>query len=277
MEKSQCFPRYRLEKPKEKTQGGGFESSDAENGNGLLHGQPAGEGRVWVDNILGSTLIRFREHYEDDKIVKDDIFDYCYGILHSEGYRTKYKNDLKKELARIPFAPDFWAFSKIGEQLADLHCGYDKLDGWEEDKLRWEMTSEAREYLMKVEAGDTSSLPEILDKDRDGRKFLNPLYCPKKMQWGDDGSTLKINDHITIRNIPPGAHSYRLAGKSPLQIFASEYYPKKHKATGTVNDRNLLFKEAPHQLLHRIRQLIQVGVETTVLLSQLPEEFETLE
>lgn len=273
---TQVFPRYRLYTT-DKNKGGFFETTGKDDGNGVWHGQISSDNRIWIDNITDTALRNFRENYGDDTIVKDDIFSYCYGILHSEGYRSKYKNDLTKELARIPLAPDFWAFSKIGEQLADLHCGYDKLDGWEEDKLRWEMTSDAQEYLMKVASGDTSSLPEILDKDEDGRKFLNPLYCPKKMQWGDDGSTLKINDHITIRNIPPGAHSYRLAGKSPLQILVSEYYPKKHKATGIVNDRNLLFKDAPHQLLHRIRQLIQVGVETTALLSQLPEEFETAE
>ncbi len=275
LEKAQCFPRYRLEQPKEKTLGGGFESPDVESVNGPLHGRPAGDGRVWVDNILDSTLLLFRKHYQDTMIVKEDVFNYCYGILHSDGYRTKYKNDVKKELARIPFAADFWTFSRIGKQLADLHCGYDKLDGWEYDKLRWKMSAKAQDYLRKVEVDDTSNLPEILDRSENRKKFLNPLYCPKKMQWSDNGATLRVNEHITIGKIPPGAHTYRLAGKSPIQIFVSEYYPKKHKETGIVNDRNLLFKDAPHQLLLRIRQLIQLGVETTDLLSQLPEEFET--
>ena len=33
-------------------------------------------------------------------------------------YRTRFENDLKKELPRIPFAKDFWAFSKAGRKLA---------------------------------------------------------------------------------------------------------------------------------------------------------------
>src|SRR5690554_4180999 len=61
-------------------------------------------------------------------VVKEDIFYYVYGILHSPDYRTSFANDLKKMLPRIPLLEDvrdFWKFSKAGRQLADLHINYE--------------------------------------------------------------------------------------------------------------------------------------------------------
>lgn len=270
VEKTQCFPRYRLESPPESSLGGGFEATA--DGNGVLHGQDCGDGtgRVWIDNILDSTLERYRAHYENDTIVKDDIFFYVYGILHHEGYRAKYKNDLKKELPRIPTAPNFRKFSEIGKSLAELHCDYDQLKGWDDGKLKWELSDEAKDYL----ALPLDQRPFIDEQDPKTDAWLNPFYCEKKMRWTDNGATLKINNHITLQKIPPGAHTYKLAGKSPLEIFAKEYYRKADKKTGIVNDRNLLFADNTENLLLRIRQLIQVGVETTQLLAELPTEFE---
>jgi hypothetical protein len=50
-------------------------------------------------------LQQFRTHYRDKKISKWDIFYYVFGLLHHAGYRTKFADNLKRELPRIPFAP----------------------------------------------------------------------------------------------------------------------------------------------------------------------------
>lgn len=42
---------------------------------------------------------------KNKKIDKWDIFHYVYGLLHHPGYRTKYADNLKRDLPRIPFAP----------------------------------------------------------------------------------------------------------------------------------------------------------------------------
>ena len=262
-EKTQCFPRYRLVPTESLNLGGIFEAEVSTDGNGVLHGQPADEGRVWVDNITDTALRLYRDNYSDDSIVKDDIFFYVYGLLHSEGYRSKYKNDLKKELPRIPMAPDFWSFSVAGRKLADLHCGYDTLEGYPEDKLEFVFSDDHKQTLR----GETPT-------DKKGEP-VDTWRCEKKPQWKNDEHTiLRLNAHITIKNIPAAAHLYKLAGKSPLEIFASEYYVKRHKETGIENDRNLMFKDNPSELLLRIRQLIQVGMETSQILTELPEEFE---
>ena len=67
-----------------------------------------------IDNISDTALNAFRNHYRDDSITKDDIFDYIYGILHAPSYRDEFANDLSKMIPRIPFAPDFRAFAEAG-------------------------------------------------------------------------------------------------------------------------------------------------------------------
>src|SRR5690606_13032609 len=66
--------------------------------------------------------------YPGERISKDDIFYYVYGLLHSEEYRTRYADNLGKELPRIPYvkgAEAFWAFSRAGRALAKLHLNYE--------------------------------------------------------------------------------------------------------------------------------------------------------
>src|SRR5262249_44484517 len=78
------------------------------------------------ENVTDWALYHFREHYDDKKIDKWSIFYYVYGLLHHRGYCEKFADNLKRELPRIPFAPDFRAFATAGERLAKLHLDYEK-------------------------------------------------------------------------------------------------------------------------------------------------------
>ena len=102
---AQCFPRYSYPK-----------STDVVDVADTLPG--IGEALDRIDNISDTALNAFREHYPDNAITKDMIFDYIYGVLHAPNYREQFANDLSKELPRIPFAPDFHAFAEAGKALA---------------------------------------------------------------------------------------------------------------------------------------------------------------
>ena len=56
------------------------------------------------------------------------------GRAKNEGIRSpkqpKFADNLKRELPRIPFAPDFKAFADVGKQLAELHLNYEQLEPW---------------------------------------------------------------------------------------------------------------------------------------------------
>ena len=68
----------------------------------------------------------YRTHYHDDAIAKWDIFHYVYALLHHPAYREKYAANLRRELPRLPFAPDFWGFANAGARLAELHVNYEQ-------------------------------------------------------------------------------------------------------------------------------------------------------
>lgn len=80
------------------------------------------------DNITKATLKSFRTIYSDQKLTKEDIFFYVYGLLHSGQYKEKYSADLAKLLPRIPKVKDFWGFSKSGRALSELHLNYESVE-----------------------------------------------------------------------------------------------------------------------------------------------------
>ena len=210
----------------------------------ILPGYEKGFDRT--DNISDSALQAFRVQYNDYKISKDDIFDYLYGILHAPDYRQRFANDLSKQLPRIPFAPDFRAFVEAGRELAELHLGYETCD----------------EY------------PLITKFSGNGKPRAKHFRIgTKKMRFADAEKTvLIVNDHIRLENIPAEAHRYVVNGRTPLEWFIDRYRIKTDTRSGILNDPNGWF-DAPRDLITAFRRIVHVSVETTRIVSGLPDAF----
>lgn len=231
------FPRWRYRKIEDGQQGGIFDKV-----------QPP-EGYIVEDNILDETLAAYREHYDDDQIEKDDIFYYVYGVLHHPAYKTKYRNDLRKGLPRIPKAPDFWAFAEAGRQLGHLHVDYPELEGYsleQRTSLLFDSTKQDHYRFVKL---------KMITKD-------------------DDTVEIKINEHLTLAGIPSRALEYVVNGKSGLGWIVDRY--RIHKDTkhgsGIVNDANALFDD-PRDFVKLIEQVVQVSLESVDIIEALPAEF----
>jgi type I restriction-modification system DNA methylase subunit len=64
-----------------------------------------------IENVVGKTT-------------PEDVFDYIYAVLHSPGYREKYKEFLKIDFPRVPYPKDkkqFMALAALGKDLRELH------------------------------------------------------------------------------------------------------------------------------------------------------------
>lgn len=225
----QYFPRYRF--PPQDTQAS------------LFGPKPMQER---IDNIPDTAWRAFCTHYRDQTITRDAIFDYIYGVLHAPAYRERFANNLSRDLPRIPFAPDFWAFADAGHQLADLHLRYET----------------GHEYP--------------LDLRYDHRGELRPEHFrigKKKMRWGDDDRTvLVINDHIKLEGIPAEAHQYQVNGRTPLEWFIDRYRITQDTRSGIVKDPNGWFDD-PLDLIPAFRRIVHVSVETVRIVAGLPEVF----
>ena len=85
-------------------------------------------------NIDNTQLLAFEENLDESfserltdcigKYDMMDIFDYCYGILNSNAYRTKYIQLLSIDFPRVPAPINssfFWQVTKLGGCLRKLH------------------------------------------------------------------------------------------------------------------------------------------------------------
>jgi predicted helicase len=188
------------------------------------------------ENITDWALNQFCSHYQDDAIAKWDIFHYVYAVLHHQQYRDRYAANLKRELPRIPFVSDFWAFANAGKRLAEIHVNYEQQP---EYPLRWI---------------ENRNLP--LD------------WRVQKMKLSKDKTQLVYNDFLTLNSIPPKTFDYRIGNRSALDWVINQYQVKTDKRSGITNDPNRLDDE--QYIVRLIGQVITVSLETVKIVNSLP-------
>ena len=241
----QCFPLYLYDAPEsagaddEKTTANLFAEQDMANGKRR-------------DAITDGGLAHFRTAYPGEKIGKEDVFYYVYGLLHSPDYRERYGDNLSKELPRIPrvkTVADFWAFSKAGRALAKLHLNYETVTP----------------YRLKIQ----SSKKHLTATD----------YRVEKMKYGKNGAdkdltTLIYNDKITLTGIPLEAYEYVVNGKPALDWVVERQCVKTEKDSGIVNDANdwaIETMKNPRYPLELFQRVVTVSLETMKIVKSLPK------
>ena len=238
LEKTQCFPRWL---PGEQSKTAVDDLFEAQNP------MPSG--------FSPEALPHFQTAYPDESITEDDLFYYIYGILHSEDYRTRYANNLMKELPRIPRVAtyeQFMAFVEAGQELARLHVHFEDVTPY---------------------AGVT------IEYTKPGQ----PSFRVKQMRWGKikgktgnaakDKSTLIYNDWITVKNIPLEAQEYVVNKKSALDWVVERACVSIDKASGIVNDFNDYAAEMGNERypLDLFLKIITVSLETMKIVKTLPK------
>ena len=200
------------------------------------------------DNITDWSLRTWQDCYDNETIIKDDIFYYVYGVLHSQVYRDRYKNNLNKQIPRIPIVSkfkDFYDFSKAGRKLGDIHCEYETCD----------------KYPLGIQ-------PVSDDSTIDFRITKRP------MKWVDrDKSILQINDSVRLTGFPPESHRYIVSGRSLVGWFVDQYRIKKDKYSGIENNPNGWFGK-PEDIKSAIERVVFVSVETMRIVDSLPYPFD---
>ena len=226
----QCFPLFYYEE-NNATQKGLFDTDESQK-------------YVRRDAISDFILERAKQQY-GKTVTKEDIFYYVYGFLHSKEYRETFANDLKKMLPRLPLVEtvtDFWAFSKAGRKLAELHLNYETI----------------------------APSPDVTVSGDDGNTYtVDKMRFPKK----DQKETIHYNSKITVSNIPAKAYEYVVNGKSAIDWIMERYQVSTHKESGIVNDPNDWAKEVgnPRYILDLLLSIINVSVQTVDIVNSLPK------
>jgi predicted helicase len=189
------------------------------------------------ENITDWALAQFRERYGDGKISKWDVFHYVYAVLHHPAYRERYAANLKRELPRVPFAPDFKAFARAGARLAELHVDYERQPEFP---------------LERIENPDA------------------PLdWRVERMRLSKDRRQLVYNDFLTLSGVPPKSYEYRLGNRSALEWVVDQYQLTTDRRSGITNDPNRA--DDPQYILRLVAQVVTVSLETVKLVRALPD------
>lgn len=205
------------------------------------------------DGVTDWILSTARKQY-GSLVTKEDIFYYVYGILHAPDYRTTFTADLKKSLPRLPLVEspdDFWAFSRAGRSLAELHLGYEHVEPY------------AGCHTVNSTTSDDDAINYRVDKMRFGK--LDSKTADKRI--------IHYNAGITIENIPLEAYDYVVNGKSAIEWVMERYAVKTDPASQIENNPNDWCREHddPKYIYNLLLRIITVSLETMKIVYTLPK------
>lgn len=243
LEAAQCFPLY------------WYDDSTADIADLFSAPQSDADRYVRRDGVTDWILSTARKQY-GSRVTKEDIFYYVYGILHAPDYRTTFAADLKKSLPRLPLVEspdDFWAFSRAGRSLAELHLGYERVEPYAGCRIF---------FAPLTNRGDEISYL-IDDKMRFGK--LDSKTADKRI--------IHYNAGITIENIPLEAYDYVVNGKSAIEWVMERYAVKKDPASRIENNPNDWCREHddPKYIYNLLLRIITVSLETMKIVRSLPK------
>ena len=209
LEKTQCLPLYRY-------------TEDGER----------------VSNITEWGLRQFREHYGDDDITAEDVFAYTYAALHDPIYREIYAVDLRREFPHLPFHDDFRGFVRMGQELLDLHIGFESVEPW--PLLRENVARKSR------------------------RKPKARLRANKV------SGAIVLDDATRLTGVPEIAWSYRLGNRAAIEWVLDQYKERKPRYP-TIAERFNKYRFADHkeQVIDLLRRVCTVSVRTMDVVEEI--------
>ncbi|OCL87289.1 type ISP restriction/modification enzyme [Arcobacter porcinus] len=150
-----------------------------------------------VNEIEEKLTLKFlNEKIEDSATFAPiDILDYIYAVLHSPSYREKYKEFLKIDFPRVPYPkPEtFWQLVSLGGKLRSLH-------------------------LLE----DTSLDERIIDIKGEGELLIKNSLNKKDFSIENAQVELRLNDEVSVVNIPLVAWEFYIGGYQPAQKWLKD-------------------------------------------------------
>ena len=189
-----------------------------------------------VSNITEWGLRQFREHYGDDKISVEDIFAYTYAMLHDPAYRQRYDVDLRREFPRVYFQEDFPWWVQQGQELLDLHLGFETAEPWP---------------LERQDKTDVAPKRVLLRADKD--------RC-----------IIHLDDQTSLAGVPPEAWEYRLGNRSALEWVLDQYKERKPRDP-TIAERFNTYRFADHKerVIDLLARVCAVSAFTAAIVDEL--------
>jgi len=195
-----------------------------------------------VSNITEWGLRRINEHYRKewgdhfhsiypDGIAAEDIFSYTYAVLHDPVYRHDYRVDLLREFPRLPLYHDFDTWAKMGQELLDLHIGFETAE------------------------------PHPLQRHDVGARHASPLRAI--LSADKEAGTIRLDEQTALSGVPEDAWRYQLGSRSALEWVLDQYKEKKPRDP-TIRERfnTYRFADYKEQVIDLLQRVCTVSVKT---------------
>ncbi len=223
---------------------------------------------------------QFRDAYGPG-VTKPDIFHYVYALLHHPEYRERYKENLKRELPRIPLVgtppsrqaapPPRSGEVEEAEEVGADDSSSDPLRFGEGEALAPERGSfrafadigrELAALHVGYEDAGECPLQQIVNKD------VPFSWRVSKMRLSADRTAVVVNECLTLAGVPPQVFDYRLGNRSALEWVLDQYQVTTDKRSGLVSDPNR--EDQPDYIARLVGRVVTVSVETVRLVGRLP-------
>jgi Predicted helicase len=171
-----------------------------------------------IYNITDQALRYFQKTLNDDSITKEDIFYYVFGVLSTPSYVERFKNNLSKELPKVPILDSFKEISELGRQLAELQLAYGRYVSAVvmKDKEKPNLP----EYSDLIVGGDNSALDDYVEKVRLDKK----------------NREITINGKVKVQDIPEFAFECKVGNYPPIEWISKYLVKQEDDETGIVRD-----------------------------------------
>jgi predicted helicase len=201
-----------------------------------------------LDNITEWALDQFKKHYQPGRgkkerpITKEAIFHYVYAVLHDPLYREKYAQNLKRELPRIPFYPDFWKWVDWGKALMNLHIGYETVRPWRLERI-----------------------------DLSDEKARQAGLAPKALMKAEkEAGRIVLDSETTLAGVPPEAWDYQLGNRSALEWVLDQYKERKLKdSTIRAKFDTYRFTDYKEKVIDLLARVTAVSVATVKITREM--------
>ena len=200
-----------------------------------------------VCNITDWGIRQFNDHYRrewgdafeslagPDGITAEDIFAYTYAVLHDPAYRHEYRVDLLREFPRLPFYDDFPTWKQMGQELLDLHIGFESAEPCPLERI--DLEGSPRRVILRA------------DKER---------------------GTITLDDRTTLTGVPPEAWEYQLGSRSALEWVLDQYKERKPRDP-TIAEKFNTYKFADHKerVITLLKRVCTVSVKTVEIVGRM--------
>ena len=188
-----------------------------------------------VSNITEWGKQQFRGHYGDDGIDAEHIFAYTYAVFHDPKYREKYSVDLTREFPRLPFYGDFEFWAHLGQELLDLHIGFESV--------------EPHELKLERQSGEAKRVVLRADKER---------------------GVIQLDDMSRFSDVPDSAWRYMLGNRSAIEWVLDQFKERKPRDP-TIASRFNTYRFADHKerVIDLLQRVCAVSVRTMEIVDEL--------